>query len=95
MPTRDNCLQLEGLLDATVALLDTKKAVDKVEYDINVAKSRLGMRESADKDAGDAMDIDDGASERAGDDGRAQSVLSTKSGRGRKQVRSVFSFMIL
>ena len=76
MPTRDNVAQLEALVEATVTLLDIKKAVDKVDYDINVAKSRLGIKNNADKD--DAMDVDEGR-----DEDRAQSVVSVRS-RGRR-----------
>jgi len=93
MPTRENCSQLESLLDATSALIETKKVVDRVEQDIRVLKARLGIRESesADRDPKQStpMDVDeskqDMVGEREGD--RAQSVLSARSGRGRKQVR--------
>ncbi|TCD63966.1 swr complex subunit [Steccherinum ochraceum] len=43
MPTRDNLAKLEGLMEAANALIDTKKLVDKVEMDLNVARARLGM----------------------------------------------------
>ncbi|KAG6831382.1 hypothetical protein H0H92_010984 [Tricholoma furcatifolium] len=84
MPTRDNLLQLESLLEATAALIETKRLVDKVDYDIRIVKGRLGMRESQDAESrpmGDNMDIDepnDGA-EVIDEDGRAQSVVSTRS----------------
>ncbi|KAJ7584333.1 hypothetical protein C8J56DRAFT_950702 [Mycena floridula] len=78
MPTRDNSMLLESLLDATVALIETKKAVDKVDFDIGVAKERLGLRNSVERAT--PMDLD----EHLADDGRAQSVLSARSGRGRK-----------
>ncbi|KAG6854886.1 hypothetical protein C0991_012076 [Blastosporella zonata] len=87
MPTRDNIMQLESLLEATTALVETKRVADKVEYDIRLLKGRLGMRDSqgAEGPPPDGMDIDesnDGA-EMIGEDGRAQSVVSTRS---RKQV---------
>ncbi|KAF9226646.1 hypothetical protein BS17DRAFT_775926 [Gyrodon lividus] len=91
MPTRENCAQLESLLEATSALLETKKVVDRVEQDIRVLKARLGMRdsESANGDGKEStpMDLDE---PRDGDkdgevDGRSQSVVSARSGRGRKQ----------
>ncbi|KAJ7575004.1 hypothetical protein C8J56DRAFT_976821, partial [Mycena floridula] len=56
----DNTMLLESLLDATVALIGTKKAVNK----------RLGLRNSAETTT--PMDLD----EHLADDGRAQSVLS-------------------
>jgi hypothetical protein len=72
--------------------------VDKVEYDINVLKTRLGMRESSvtagegGMPVSDAMDVDEGNEGNEGndgdtvDDGRAQSVVSTRSARSRKHV---------
>lgn len=91
MPTRENCSQLESLLDATTALIETKKVVDRVEQDIRVLKARLGISESesADRDAQDSspMDVDESREDKDGEgDGRAQSVVSARSGRGRKQV---------
>lgn len=95
MPTKDNSAILESLLDATMSLVEMKKLVDKVEYDINVAKTRLGMRGSEGAEAGgegggdsksDAMEVDDQTQD-GGEDGRAQSVLSTRSTKSRKQVR--------
>ncbi|KAJ7577338.1 hypothetical protein C8J56DRAFT_1113331 [Mycena floridula] len=67
MPTRDNSMLLESLLDATVALIETKKAVDKVDFDIGVAKERLGLRNSIERAT--PMDLN----EHLADDGRAQS----------------------
>ncbi|KAF8842735.1 hypothetical protein BDN67DRAFT_947157 [Paxillus ammoniavirescens] len=91
MPTRENCAQLESLLDATTALVETKKVVDRVEQDIRVLKARLGMRESQSVD-GDGkestpMDLDESKDDdKDGEvDGRFQSVVSARSGRGRKQ----------
>ncbi|KZT05541.1 uncharacterized protein LAESUDRAFT_726808 [Laetiporus sulphureus 93-53] len=97
MPTRENCTQLEGLLDAATALVETKKVVDRVEQDIRVARERLGTQgnESAEDGtgAGEAlpipMDVDDG---NEGDvDRRAQSVVSTRSTRSRRQSRRSMS----
>ncbi|KAF9006567.1 hypothetical protein BDQ17DRAFT_1351968 [Cyathus striatus] len=99
MPTRENCAQLESLLEATTALVETKRLVDKVEYDIQVIKERLGMRRSQVPDGdgesviADAMDVDesnDADGETIADDGRAQSVLSAST-RGRKQPRRSMS----
>lgn len=92
MPTRENCSQLESLLDATTALIETKKVVDRVEQDIRVLKARLGIRESqsADRDPKEStpMDVDESKEVRdAEGEGRAQSVVSARSGRSRKLVR--------
>lgn len=100
MPTQANVALLEGLLDATTALVETKKVVDKVEFDIQVLKNRLGMQgatKTEETEVGvDAMDVDDAndadgdADEGEGEDGRAQSVVSTRSARSRKHVRTLF-----
>ncbi|KAL4076153.1 hypothetical protein V8B97DRAFT_2029510 [Scleroderma yunnanense] len=96
MPTRENCTKLESLLELTTALIETKKFVDKVDQDIRVFRARLGLRESEGAEGGveesTSMDIDEskegGDANREGEvDGRAQSVVSTKSVRGRKQSR--------
>ncbi|KAI0938219.1 hypothetical protein AcV7_003466 [Taiwanofungus camphoratus] len=102
MPTRDNCAQLESLLEATAALVEIKKVVDKVEQDIRVLKMRLANRDSEGAEdgvgTGDAaptpMDVDEGNDGEGEDDGRAQSVVSTRStrsGRSRKQSRRSMS----
>lgn len=89
MPTRENSSHLESLLDATTTLIETKKAVDRVEQDIRVIKARLGISESegADKESS-PMDVDESKEDKGGErEGRAQSIVSARSGRGRKQVR--------
>ena len=94
MPTRDNCAQLESLLDAATALVETKKVVDKVEQDIRIMKARLGEQDPGGRedgaDTGDAaptpMDVDDGNDAEGEIDGRAQSIVSTRSTRSRKPV---------
>ncbi|KAI6047482.1 hypothetical protein EDC04DRAFT_2623452 [Pisolithus marmoratus] len=100
MPTRENSAKLESLVDATAALIETKKLVDKVEQDIRVLRARLGLRESegtnGDEQESMQMDLDDskdGSTDKGVVDGRAQSEASTKSGRGRKQV-CVFSWQV-
>lgn len=91
MPTRENCTQLDSLLDAAHALIETKKLVDKVDHDIKIAKERLGRRDS-ETHSGDTpgdMDVDEemeGGDEDGDDDGRAQSVISGRSSRPRKHV---------
>lgn len=99
MPTRETTASLEGLLEATTALIETKRVVDKVNYDIGVLKNRLGMREQSQSaeaetktEGGEGMEVDDaqngadGEGEAEGEDGRAQSVMSTRSARSRKHV---------
>lgn len=86
MPTKDNCVRLESLLEATTALVETKRQVDRIEQEIRVAQERLGQGsaegDAEGDDADDAMDVD----EQGEDEGRAESVVSTRSGRARKQV---------
>jgi len=85
VPTRDTLAHHEALLEAITALVEMKKVADRVDQEIRTAKIRLGMRES--EPPGEArMDVDEDAQ---GPDtpaeGRAQSVVSTRSGRSRKQ----------
>lgn len=96
MPTRDNCNKLDSLLEATTSLIEIKKIVDKVDQDIRMLRARLGLRESEGADGrmkefspmhGD--EVKDGTEGEV--DGRAQSVASTKSARGRKQSRRSIS----
>lgn len=94
MPTKENSAKLESLLEAAGTLVETKKQVDRIEQEIKVAMERLG-KSSEGGDEDDGMDVDDndndgnGGGEGDGDgegepngDGRAQSVVSTRSGRG-------------
>ncbi|EIW82342.1 hypothetical protein CONPUDRAFT_54287 [Coniophora puteana RWD-64-598 SS2] len=83
MPTRENSLQLESLIETTTSLLETKRLVDKLDQDIKVAKQRMGIRQSGEADEA-SMDVDDTHGEDA-EGGRSQSVVSTKSGRGRNK----------
>ncbi|KDQ64226.1 hypothetical protein JAAARDRAFT_187584 [Jaapia argillacea MUCL 33604] len=117
MPTKDNCEKLEQLMDATLGLIEVKRAVDRVEQEIRVMKLRLGINtgdESGNTSksgsvaggddggggGGDAepqtpmdVDMDEGAqtgNERDADadesaSARAQSVVSVRSARGRRQ----------
>ncbi|KZT66038.1 hypothetical protein DAEQUDRAFT_813884 [Daedalea quercina L-15889] len=95
MPTRENCAQLENLLEAATALVETKKVVDKVEQDIRIMKTRLGEQESGggeeEAETGDTvptpMDVDDNNDAEGEVNGRAQSVVSTRSTRSRRQSR--------
>lgn len=100
MPTRENVQRLEALLEATTSLVETKRVVDKVEYDIQVLKNRLGLREQSQSvdgetkmEGGDPMDVNSsqvGDAENEGEDGRGQSVISVRSGRSRKHVSCIF-----
>ncbi|KAF7985229.1 hypothetical protein HWV62_7874 [Athelia sp. TMB] len=62
MPTRENSVLLESLMDAASALVETKKVADKVEQDIRVLMGRLGRRVSepaeTDPDADGDADAD-------------------------------------
>ncbi|KAF8631551.1 hypothetical protein AX15_002306 [Amanita polypyramis BW_CC] len=101
MPTRENCIQLEQLLEATTALIETKRMADKVDYDIKVLKTRLGLRESQGVEATnntagvneDAMEVDGmvEGEEVIGDDGRSQSVVSTRSRKHSRRSMSISS----
>lgn len=92
MPTRDNCAQLEVLIEAASALLETKKVVDRVEQDIRVLKARL-LKEAEGGGDVDNMDVDEGTPGDEGLEGRSQSVVSTRSGRGRKNVSAIRSYL--
>ena len=98
MPTRDNLAKFASLVDAAQQLVEIKKAVDKHEQDIKTSKARLAALrgenlEGGEGGEGDAlgtptpMDVDEGGEAEAEVDGRAQSVMSTRSTRSRKQVR--------
>ena len=61
MPTRENLLHLESLIDATTLLLETKKNVDRVEHEIRVMKAQLLRRDEqlGGGDGGEVpMDVD-------------------------------------
>lgn len=95
MPTRESCAQLEQLVETTTALIETKRVVDKIDYDIKVLKSRLGLRDSQGAEAingsgiGEAMELDAAnEADEVGEDGRSQSVVSTRS---RKHVSRPFN----
>ncbi|TFK71791.1 hypothetical protein BDN72DRAFT_409014 [Pluteus cervinus] len=95
MPTRHNCALLESLLDQASTLVETKRMVDKLELDARILKTRLGMKDDQDMEApppsasiagGDiGMDMDEPVEggEAETEEGRAQSVVSTRSARSR------------
>lgn len=94
MPTRANCARLERLMDAVGALVETKRACDRVDQDARVAKSRMGMKEEDGEDG--AQGSAEGRSpegEEESTSGRGMSVVSSVSaqgeGRGRRQRRAV------
>ncbi|KXN89596.1 SWR1-complex protein 4 [Leucoagaricus sp. SymC.cos] len=92
MPTRDNVAQLESLLEATMALIEMKRVVDKVDYDIRALRTQLGLKDGQDDEVkAEGMEVDESVIDgEAGE--RAQSVASTRSGRGsRKQSRRSMS----
>lgn len=85
MPTRDTLAHHEALLEAITSLVELKKMADRVDQDIRTGKMRLGMRES-EAPAEMPMEVDeDGQVPDTPDEGRAHSVVSTRSGRSRKQ----------
>ena len=88
MPTRENVVQFESLLDAATALIEIKRLVDKGDYDIKVSRNRLGSREKSQSvgdgelkmENDDAMDIDYTQGEDIEEgDGRGESVVSSRS----------------
>jgi DNA methyltransferase 1-associated protein 1 len=85
MPTRDTLAHYEVLLEAFTSLVEMKKVADRVDQDIRTAKMRLGLRES-ETPVEMPMDVDeDGHALDTLGEGRAHSVVSTRSGRSRKQ----------
>jgi DNA methyltransferase 1-associated protein 1 len=89
MPTRDTLAHHDALLDAITTLVEMKKVGDRMEQDMRTAKIRLGLRSSVPPGEVDtSMEVDEDG-QPAPDtlaEGRAQSVVSTRSGRSRKQV---------
>ncbi|KZT36690.1 hypothetical protein SISSUDRAFT_1120791 [Sistotremastrum suecicum HHB10207 ss-3] len=64
MPTRNNLQQQQMLFDATAALIETKRVVDRVDQEIRVLKARLSGRKSEDiTDAGGEETQEDAAVE--------------------------------
>lgn len=95
MPTRENCAQLESLLEAAHHLIETKKLVDKVDQDIRVAKERLGRRSSEAREGGTpgGMDVDEDMDGGDDDEDMAeQSVTSGRSSRPRKYVSGLYEY---
>lgn len=91
MPTRENLLHLESVIDATTLLLETKKNVDRVEQDIRVMKAKI-LRRDGQLGGGDGgetpMDIDQ---EPLADDDEA----GIQSGRGARKKNVGFSMQDL
>jgi len=85
MPTRDTLAHYDVLLEAITSLVEMKKLADRVDLDIRSTKMRLGMRES-EPPAEMPMEVDeDGQVLETPGEGRAHSVVSTRSARSRKQ----------
>ncbi|KAG7096741.1 hypothetical protein E1B28_004153 [Marasmius oreades] len=93
MPTKDNCALLESLLETTTALVETRKVVDKADYEIKVLKSQLEVRENEDEGDGTASvgEIDDSDVFETQKNGRGESIGSTRSTRNRKLCRRSMS----
>lgn len=64
MPTRSNISQLELLFEAAEALIETKRAVDRVDQELRVAKNQLRMRNGE-----ESMDVDNDNETDAREDG--------------------------
>jgi DNA methyltransferase 1-associated protein 1 len=86
MPTRETLAHHEALLEAITTLVEMKKVADRMDQEIRTAKIRLGLRGS--EPPGETpMDVDEsGQAPATPVEGRAQSVVSTRSGRSRRQV---------
>ncbi|KAI0036777.1 hypothetical protein K488DRAFT_40369 [Vararia minispora EC-137] len=92
MPTRENLLAYESLIEAATQLVEAKKVSDRLDQDIRVAKQRLGLRESA----GETQERGEGSTQETvpmeqdeedggGQDGqRAGSVASSRSVKSRR-----------
>ncbi|KAI0638499.1 hypothetical protein C8Q77DRAFT_1091472 [Trametes polyzona] len=97
MPTAENVAKLEPVLTNANQIVDVKKAIDKAEQDLRIAKARLAALrgETSEEGSGDApqtpMEVEEGADAESVVDGRAQSVMSTKSTRSRRQTRRSMS----
>lgn len=66
MPTKENIQHLEGLLDAAGVLIDTKKAVDRIDQEIRTQKKLLGLvGENDEADGGEEEDEGGGEKETA------------------------------
>ncbi|KAF7301827.1 Myb-like domain-containing protein [Mycena indigotica] len=90
MPTAANLVHLENVMDAATNLVETKRNVDRVEFEIQVLRGRLGMQTTAPKNEdGEPMELEDADGEAEPEEGRAQSVVSTRS--ARKQHRRSMS----
>ena len=100
MPTAENCQQLEQLLVAAGALVDTKKVVDRVDHEISVLRARLAekegrvIKEDADgdtemRDAADENDAEDLDADADGETDRAVSQAPSTKSSVRKGVRPV------
>lgn len=72
MPTAENVAQLEQLLSAASALVETKKVVDRVEHEIRVFKARLLEKKGipgADDERANREGGENGGGDGNGDDG--------------------------
>ena len=90
MPTRENLIHLESLIEATTLLVETKKNVDRVENDIRVAKGKVMKRDEqlSGGDGGEVpMDVDQ---EVVADEDDA----GVQSGRGARKKNVCFSYVL-
>jgi len=100
MPTRENVVQFESLLDAATALIEIKRLVDKADYDIKISRNRLESREKSQSvgdgepkmENDDAMDVDYTQGEDIEEgDRRGESVVSSRSRKHSRRSLSVSS----
>lgn len=68
MPTKENIQRLEALLEAAAVLIDTKKAMDRLDQEIRTQKKLLGLIEDQDSQA-DAAGEGEGEDEQGGEKG--------------------------
>jgi hypothetical protein len=93
-------VQLERVLDGVALLVETKRAVDQVEYDIQIATEQLRMRRARAEGGGDEprpMDVDEDESGLAsgvdGGDIPAASTPDVGAMRGHRRRASVCIFL--
>ena len=74
MPTLENVQLLEQLLNATTALVETRKVVERVEQDIRVYKERIALKEGRSLEGEDKKEDVDGQDDAdgSGDDDDAE-----------------------
>ena len=75
MPTRENLVAYEAVVDACAAIVDAKKGLDRIEQEIKTAKERLAIRDSQSQEGGGTPMDADGEEEDAVGSSRGQSRM--------------------